>query len=218
MNRQSNSRPREVRGAQPPLVPDHMMMRTIQQVRKKCETYLCPKNIRAAVLVLAVFLAWLPAQVGQPSSQGKVFHIDARSLDLLLQSDPNLLLIDVRTPGELTGPLGKIPQARNIPLQELEKNPEQFDHNKTLVLICRSGHRSLKAADLLAEHGYVVYSVDGGMREWHKLHPQASSSEGGAQQKEPSARDHAPDTEEPTPPGNGDQHHPERFFDNNMGC
>jgi rhodanese-related sulfurtransferase len=169
-------------------------------------------------LVLAVLLAWLPAQVGQPSSRGKVLHIDARGLDLLLQSDPNLLLIDVRTPGELTGPLGKIPQARNVPLQEIEKNPEQFDHNKTLVLICRSGHRSLKAANLLAEHGYVVYSVNGGMRAWRKLHPQASPSAGGTQQKEPGARDRAPSTEEPSPQGNGDQHHPEKFFDNNMGC
>ena len=168
-------------------------------------------------MVLAVFLAWLPAQAGQPSSQGKVLHIDARGLDLLLQSDPNLLLIDVRTPGELTGPLGKIPQARNVPLQELEKNPEQFPHNKTLVLICRSGHRSLKAADLLAAHGYMAYSVDGGMRAWHKLHAQASPFVEGTQQKEPGG-DHTPVRQEPSPKGNGDQHHPERFFDDNMGC
>ena len=122
------------------------MMRLIRQVKKKWETFLCPKKVRVAVLAIAVVLAWLPAQAGQSSSQGKVLHIDARGLDLLLQSDPNLLLVDVRTPEELAGPLGRIPQSRNVPMQELEKNPEQFPRDKTLVLICRSGHRTLRAA------------------------------------------------------------------------
>jgi rhodanese-related sulfurtransferase len=147
-----------------------------------------------------------------------VLHVDARGLDLLLQSDPNLLLIDVREPDELTGPLGKIPQARNVPMQELEKNPEQFPRDKTLVLICRSGHRSLKAADLLAEHGYVVYSVDGGMRSWRKLHPQTAPPAEGGSQKEPGAPVHTPGTGKPSPRENRDQYPPEKFLDNNMGC
>jgi rhodanese-related sulfurtransferase len=184
----------------------------------KRETFPCSNSLWVAALVLAVFTAWLSAQAAQPPSQGKVLHIDARGLDLLLKSDPNLLLIDVRTPGELTGPLGKIPQARNVPLPELEKNPEQFPHNKTLVLICRSGHRSLKAADILAEHGYVVYSMDGGMRAWHKMYPQPSPSAGGTQPKGASAGEHKPDKGEPLPGGNGNQGHPEKFLDNNMGC
>jgi rhodanese-related sulfurtransferase len=150
------------------------MMKTKGQLKKKCDTFHSPTGMLVAVLVLALCLAWLSARAAQPTSQGKVLHLDAHGLDLLLQSDPNLLLIDVREPYELTGPLGKIPQARNVPMSELEKNPEQFPRNKTLVLICRSGHRALKAAELLAEHGYVVYSVDGGMQSWRKLHQQTS--------------------------------------------
>jgi rhodanese-related sulfurtransferase len=193
-------------------------MHIIRQLKKKSESSFCPAGVLVVALALAVFLAWLPAWAGQPSSQGKVLHLDARGLDLLLQSDPNLLLIDVRTPSELTGPLGKIPQSRNVPMQNLEKNPEQFPRDKTLVLICRSGHRSLEAADLLAEHGYVVYSVDGGMQSWRELHPQTSPPAEGGSQKKPGAPVHTPGTGKPSPRENGNQHSPEKFFDNNMGC
>jgi rhodanese-related sulfurtransferase len=194
-------------------------MQTITQLEKRYDTFHGAAGMLVAVLALAVFLVWLPTLAGQSSSQGKVLHIDARGLDLLLQSDPNLLLVDVRTPDELTGPLGRIPQSRNVPMGELEKNPEQFPRDKTLVLICRSGHRTLKAANLLAEHGYVVYSVDGGMQDWRKLHPQTTPPAEGGSQSAPGAPDHTPDELKPSPPENGDQQHPpERFFDNNMGC
>ncbi len=194
-------------------------MRAIRQLNKKCKTFLGPTGILAAVLALAVFWALLPARAAQPSSQGNVLHLDARGLDLLLQSDPHLLLIDVRTPGELTSPLGRIPQSRNVPSQELEKNPEQFPHDKTLVLICRTGHRSLKIAELLAEHGYVVYSVDGGMRTWRKLHPEGSMPAEGTPPKASATPGHTPDTRKPSPRENGDRHTPgKNFLDDNMGC
>jgi rhodanese-related sulfurtransferase len=174
--------------------------------------------VLVAALVLALFLACLPARAGERVSPGKVLHLDARGLDLLLQSDPNLLLIDVRTPDELTGPLGKIPQAQNVPMEVLKRNPEQFPRNKTLVLICRSGHRSLDAADLLAEHGYVVYSVDGGMQSWRSLNPQTSAPAGGGSQTEPRDSDRKPGTGKPSPPENGDHQPPDKFFDSNLGC
>jgi rhodanese-related sulfurtransferase len=194
-------------------------MQPTRQLSKKSEAFIGLMGTLVAVLGLTVFLVLLPAWAGQPLSQGKVLHLDVRSLELLLLSDPNLLLIDVRTPGELTGPLGKIPQSRNVPMQELEKKPEQFPHDKTLVLICRSGHRSLKVAELLSDHGYVVYSVDGGMLAWRKLHPEASLPAEGLPPKEPPAPNQTPDTRKPSPREDGDRRPPEKnFLDDNMGC
>jgi rhodanese-related sulfurtransferase len=193
-----------------------MILRALRQLKRKCEAFPGPTDVLVAFMALAVFMGWFPAQAGQPSSRGKVLHLDARGLDLLLQSDPNLLLIDVRTPDELTGPLGKIAQSRNVSMQELVKNPEQFPRDKTLVLICRSGHRSLKAADLLAEHGYVVYSVDEGMQAWRKLHLLAPPGAGGApQQEHPTPTS---DTGKLSPQENMDRHPSEKFFDSDMGC
>ncbi|MDR3566445.1 MAG: rhodanese-like domain-containing protein [Syntrophobacteraceae bacterium] len=185
-------------------------MRVAPEVEKKNRIFFCSKGLSIAPVTFTAFLSWLPARAGKPLSRGKVLHLDARSLDILVHSDPNLLLIDIRTPAELTGPLGKISQARNVPLEEVAKNPGRFPRDKTLVLICRSGYRSLKAAKLLAKHGYVVYSVEGGMRGWRKLHPQATTSGEGTAPKKHGAGGHTPGLGKPAPP--------EKFFDNNMGC
>jgi rhodanese-related sulfurtransferase len=203
----------------PPFAPGHLIMQPTRQLKKKSETFLGPTSILVAVLALTVFLAWLPARAGQPLFQGKVLHLDARGLDILLLSDPNLLLVDVRTPEELVGPLSKIPQSRNVTMQELKRNPEQFPRDKTLVLICRSGNRSLEAAGLLADHGYVVYSVDEGMLAWRKLHPQQALPVEGTPSKEPPAPGPTPDMKKPSPREDEDRHPPEKnFFDNKMGC
>ncbi|MDR3553377.1 MAG: rhodanese-like domain-containing protein [Syntrophobacteraceae bacterium] len=193
-------------------------MRIIRWFKNQSQVLLRPKGPLIVLLASAAFLSWLPARAIQASPPGNVLHLDVRGLDILLQTDSNLLLIDIRTPAELTGPLGKIPQARNVPLQDLEKNPGQFPREKTLVIICRSGHRSLKAADLLAEHGYVVYSVDGGMRAWRMLHSPAKTSAEGAAPKKPGAAGHTPGAAKPPSRDNENRHPPEKFFDNNMGC
>ncbi|MEJ2100992.1 MAG: hypothetical protein P8X68_13560 [Desulfobacterales bacterium] len=51
------------------------------------------------------------------SRRGRVIEIDVLRLRTLLQLDPNLYLVDVRNASELDGPLGRIPQAVHIQLQ-----------------------------------------------------------------------------------------------------
>jgi hypothetical protein len=77
----------------------------------------------------------------------------------------------------------------------------------------------LKAAELLAEHGYVVYSVDGGMQAWRTLHPPGAVPDvEGPPQKDPGTPGHTPAPEKPSPRENKDRHLPEKFFDSGMGC
>jgi rhodanese-related sulfurtransferase len=174
---------------------------------------------RLAVCVTLACLFVGPVQFGHSSPKGKVIHLDIRGLELLLQSDPNLLLIDVRSPEELAGPLGKIPQSRNVTMREIENNPEQFPRNKTLVLICSTGPRSSTAADLLADHGYVVYVVRGGMQAWRKLHPQASEPAKEAPSPNNASPGSKDGSEKPSPRENENQTPPEKtIFENNMGC
>ena len=40
--------------------------------------------------------------------------------------------------------------------------------NKPVAVYCRSGRRSADAAQLLAEEGYKVIDLDGGIIEWEK--------------------------------------------------
>ncbi len=190
----------------------------MRQLARKWRNSFSSKGITAACAALLFFFAWHPAQAGQASSPGKVMHLDVGGLELLLRSDPNVLLIDVRTPEELVGPLGKIPQSRSVPMREVKKNPEQFPRDKTLVLICLSGYRSSKAAGLLAEHGYVVYSVDGGMQAWREVHPRTPAEET-SQPRDLGAPVPKPEAEKTGPPENKNAPLQDKdFLDNGMGC
>lgn len=77
------------------------------------------------------------------------------------------LLIDVReadeyaeghAPGSVLIPLGQLPNR----LAELQASRDQ-----PVALICRSGRRSARAAEILRQAGFSkVYNVEGGMNAW----------------------------------------------------
>ncbi len=85
-------------------------------------------------------------------------------------SDTTFIILDVRTPEELKGPLGKIDGVINIPLQELEARlPELKPYKgKEIAVICRSGNRSRYATDILNKKGFDARNVPGGMIEYRK--------------------------------------------------
>lgn len=69
-------------------------------------------------------------------------------------------LVDVREEDEYRA--GHVPGARPVPLSSGLPVPGA----RPLLLICRSGNRSLRAAELLAARGVPVADVAGGMRDW----------------------------------------------------
>ena len=74
-------------------------------------------------------------------------------------------LLDVRTPAEWDE--FHAPQATLIPLDELASRVDEVPQDKDIVVICRSGNRSLVGRDTLLAAGYPsVTSVDGGMNAW----------------------------------------------------
>lgn len=88
----------------------------------------------------------------------------------LRQSAEPPLLLDVRH--EVEWELGKIAGALLIPLDELAQRLEELGHwrHKRVVVYCRSGVRSLRAAELLREKGFKsVHSMAGGILAWGEL-------------------------------------------------
>lgn len=73
-------------------------------------------------------------------------------------------LVDVRTPEEFAS--GHLPDAINIPLQELSGRLGEIAANEPVVLYCRSGNRSGQAAQLLAGAGYTQILDLGGIIAW----------------------------------------------------
>lgn len=73
--------------------------------------------------------------------------------------------IDVRTPEEFA--TGHAYRARNIPLDTLMANLDKLEKNEPVYLICRSGSRSKRAAQMLVEAGFPqAISVAGGTEAW----------------------------------------------------
>lgn len=81
------------------------------------------------------------------------------------QQDPETVWIDVRQPEEWE--TGTIPGVKRIMLAELPEHLEALDKTKTYVLVCRSGGRSGRASQTLADAGFEhLVNFDGGMLAW----------------------------------------------------
>jgi len=83
----------------------------------------------------------------------------------LSDSGEDFQLIDVREPHEYQ--ICNIPHARLIPLGELPKRLREIDRSRPIVLYCKTGSRSAKAADLLRQSGFTgVLNMTGGILAW----------------------------------------------------
>lgn len=75
------------------------------------------------------------------------------------------LFVDVREPHEYKG--GHIQQTKNIPLSSFRKRIREIPTDRTVVLVCRSGNRSMQAARILKGQGYKdIVNVRSGMSGW----------------------------------------------------
>ena len=73
-------------------------------------------------------------------------------------------IIDVREPDEYAA--GHVPGAELIPLGTVPDLLDRFGGDGPTYVICRSGGRSMRAAELAAEHGHTVVNVAGGTGAW----------------------------------------------------
>lgn len=128
--------------------------------------------IRNALLALALLalVAFLPRLVRQFRQAG-IRWLDSDSLKGRLEQSDGPLLIDVRTADDFVGPLGHIPGARNIPLEQLSAHLAELEASKqhSLTLVCRTQKRSLTAAHQLKQAGFTdVCVLRGGMEQWNR--------------------------------------------------
>ncbi len=96
-----------------------------------------------------------------------IHQLSNEALTALLAAEPDIQLIDVRTPEEYVG-LGHIPQARLLPMHELPNRWSELDKNRKTVLVCEHGVRSMDCAWYLKAHiGFQdVYNLTQGMAAW----------------------------------------------------
>jgi adenylyltransferase/sulfurtransferase len=100
-----------------------------------------------------------------------ISDITPRELAERLRRGDDIQLIDVREEWEWQ--IAKLPGAKLIPLGSLESRVDSLDRNREIVLYCKSGIRSLHAAEMLADKGFRnLANLSGGILRWsHEVDP-----------------------------------------------
>ena len=84
-----------------------------------------------------------------------------------LYQNEQLSLVDVREVEEFQ--TLHLEGAQNLPLSQLADIYDQLDKDLLHYVICKSGVRSARACQFLAEQGYDVINVQGGMMTFENL-------------------------------------------------
>ena len=122
----------------------------------------------AACLVCLFAVPVQSAQAIEPlssASQVTVPTIEVRDLQALIRNKEFFFLLDVRQPEEFAQ--GHIEGAVSMPLGSLPNSYKQIPKGVTLVVYCRTGHRSAQAVSFLLAQGYAkAISLSGGYTAW----------------------------------------------------
>ncbi|AHZ48194.1 MAG: rhodanese-like domain-containing protein [Streptococcus sp.] len=84
-----------------------------------------------------------------------------------LYQKESLSVIDVREVEEFE--TLHLEGAQNLPLSQLADTYDQLDKDLLYYVICKSGMRSARACQFLAEQGYDVINVQGGVTAFENL-------------------------------------------------
>lgn len=130
------------------------------------------RALAALLLAGAMSVAYTTiATAGEPAATTAVSAVAVApmSQEALLEhqsSHPDhLFVLDVRTPQEYAE--GHVPGAVNVPQEQLASRLAEVPKDKDVVIYCRSGRRSVLAADILAANGYSRLShLEGDMNAW----------------------------------------------------
>lgn len=125
------------------------------------------KNINIISFLLSLFLMF---SCSSSSNVVDIKEISVTELKAEMKTDPQLIILDVRKPNELTGEHSQIDGVINIPVEDLEQRINELNkyNNNHIAVICRSGNRSKKATTLLTNNGFNATNVIGGMKAYNK--------------------------------------------------
>ncbi len=108
---------------------------------------------------------YLTIPISEPKDDVPFADVDPR---YVAANREKVALVDVREPQEFTGELGHVPGAQLVPLSKLFDEAASWDRDLEIVLVCRSGGRSARAATELAKRGFRhLYNLRGGMLAWN---------------------------------------------------
>jgi len=101
------------------------------------------------------------------SQSSIVQSISVDQAKVLISDNIELIIVDARTPEEFAE--GHLDKAINIDVKadHFKKEINKLSKDKSYLVYCRSGKRSTKASNIMAQEGFnVLYNMDGGYLAW----------------------------------------------------
>ena len=125
-----------------------------------------------SLLFLMIFITGCkqPTSKKSPSIIASIGAGQAHNLILQQTGNASFSLVDVRTPSEFNG--GHIDGSINIDWLNQSNHDTllQLPKSNTILLYCRSGRRSLAAANYLKSNGFTsILNIQGGIIEWNQV-------------------------------------------------
>lgn len=120
--------------------------------------------MKKVILSIATFLLMAVSCINQKQEGVVVASVDAFEQKM---NEPEVQLIDVRTDGEYAE--GHIANATNIDVlqSDFKDKVANLDKEKPVMVYCKMGGRSAKAAGILKEMGFKdVTDLEGGYTAW----------------------------------------------------
>ena len=109
-------------------------------------------------ILIGLTAAYLALILFQKLTGPKVVTVKGSQLDEMIKDKSvKRQFVDVRNIDEYNA--RKVKGFRNIPLNVLSKRMKEIDPEVPVVLMCASGARSMKAAQILSKAGYKTFST-----------------------------------------------------------
>ncbi len=112
--------------------------------------------------------------VGEAVSEPAFKNIKVEEVKEMINANPNeIILLDVRTDDEYNAEHIYIEgiELKHIPLSELESRLDELDKTKKVIVYSEKGVNSKNACKILAERGFEVYNLLGGIKAWRVIFP-----------------------------------------------
>ena len=122
------------------------------------------KIIKLAITL--IIMAMSATQISSCNSNDNITSVSAPEFDKEIKAN-SVQLLDVRTPQKYAE--GHIDGASNINIQSddfQQRAEKELSKDSTILVYCRSGRRSMEAAEMLTKLGYKVVNLKGGIIEW----------------------------------------------------
>lgn len=78
----------------------------------------------------------------------------------------SLTLLDVREDWEMS--VASVAGVVHIPMGQVAARMNELDRNQEVIVLCRSGRRSLEVAKFLQQQGFQASNLSGGILAWSR--------------------------------------------------